>query len=112
MSQLLCHINDIADPGAKGFEILHQTTTLSLFVVKKDGKLYGYLNKCPHVGVNLEWRPDDFLNLDKSLIQCSVHGAEFIIETGYCIAGPCTHKSLQSVDLHVDAGGHIRLRLP
>ena len=109
MNEPLCHINDITDPGAKGFELPQPDGTLAFFVVKKQGQIFGYLNKCPHVGVNLEWRPDDFLNIDKSLIQCSVHGAEFVIETGQCIGGPCHGKMLASVKIHLDGQGNIFL---
>ena len=109
MNELLCNINDISDPGAKGFELSFNESTLAFFVVKKDAEVFAYINKCPHVGINLEWRPDDFLNIDKSLIQCSVHGAEFIIETGRCIAGPCQGKMLDSVPLQIDAQGNIFL---
>lgn len=111
MNEPLCHINDIADPGAKGFELPQQNGTLTFFLVKKQGQVFGYLNQCPHVGVNLEWRPDDFLNIDKSLIQCSVHGAEFVIETGHCIGGPCHGKHLKSVPIHLDAQGNVFLNL-
>ena len=109
MNEPICHITEIRDPGAKGFELSHNDRTLAFFVVKKHGQIFGYVNKCPHVGVNLEWRPDDFLNIDKSLIQCSVHGAEFIIETGHCIGGPCYGKMLDPVKLQLDAQGNIFL---
>ena len=109
MNELLCNIKEIGDPGAKGFELNINESTLVFFLVKKHGEIFAYINKCPHVGINLEWRPDDFLNIDKSLIQCSVHGAEFIIETGHCIAGPCLGKMLDTVPLHIDAQGNIFL---
>jgi nitrite reductase/ring-hydroxylating ferredoxin subunit len=109
MNDPICHLQDIADPGAKGFELPTHDGTLAFFVVRQHNRVYGYLNQCPHVGVNLEWRPDDFLNIDKSLIQCSVHGAEFIIETGHCIGGPCRGKMLEAVKLHLDAQGNIFL---
>lgn len=103
----LCHIDDLADPGAKGFEF-HPTDPLQqIFLVKKDGQVYGYQNSCPHRGVNLEWQPDDFLNLDQTLIQCAVHGASFIIETGICINGPCAGASLTAIELIIDNSGNI-----
>lgn len=112
MNELLCNTSEISDPGAKGFEIDVGDKTLAFFIVKKHGEVFGYINKCPHVGINLEWRPDDFLNIDKSLIQCSVHGAEFIIETGHCIAGPCHGKMLSTVELDIDGQGNIFLLNP
>ena len=76
-------------------------------LVKKDSQVYGYKNKCPHAGVNLEWQPDDFLNLEKALIQCSVHGAQFMIESGRCISGPCNGDYLDSIELEIDEAGDI-----
>ena len=109
MSKKLCHINDIDDPGSMGFETRLNNQELSLFIVKKDGQVYGYENKCPHVGINLEWRPDDFLDMDKALIQCSVHGALFIIESGECAGGPCNGNGLTPVTLDLDEEGNIHL---
>lgn len=105
----LCHINELDDPGAKGFEITRNGLELAFFIVKKDNQVYGYQNKCPHAGINLEWRPDDFLDMDKALIQCSVHGALFQIESGDCVAGPCNGNNLQPVQLEVEQNGDIFL---
>lgn len=104
MSNKLCHINDLNDPGAKGFDF-----ETPVFVVKKDNQVYGYINKCPHTGVNLEWQENDFLNIDKTFIQCSVHGAIFSIESGSCIQGPCNGIGLKAIDLLIDDNGDIHL---
>jgi len=105
----LCHINDITDPGAKGFEIKQDGKILPLFVVKKDAQVYAYKNECPHARVNLEWQEDDFLDMDKALIQCSVHGALFVIESGDCAGGPCNGQGLQSIKIRTNDEGLIFL---
>ena len=110
MSEKLCNINDISEPGAKGFELRNDYGEFLMFLVKKDGQVYGYENKCPHAGVNLEWRPDDFLDIDKSLIQCSVHGALFTIESGNCVGGPCNGQGLHPVNIDIDDQGDIYLK--
>lgn len=109
MTEKLCHIDDIADPGARGFELMRDNQEYLMFLVKRDGQVYGYRNKCPHAGVNLEWREDDFLDMDKAWIQCSVHGAMFVIETGECAGGPCNGKGLEALDIQVDEAGNIFL---
>ncbi|MDH5483971.1 MAG: Rieske (2Fe-2S) protein [Gammaproteobacteria bacterium] len=109
MSIKLCHINDIEDPGSKGFELTINQQPLNIFIVKKDDRVFGYINQCPHAGINLEWLPDDFLDMDKDLIQCSVHGALFVIETGECAGGPCNGQPLQSIELDIDGEGNIFL---
>jgi nitrite reductase/ring-hydroxylating ferredoxin subunit len=89
----LCHVNDIPDGESKGF--YHQGHPV--IAIRKQADLFLYYNRCPHLSVPLEWQEDQFLNQDKSLIQCSTHGALFEINTGRCISGPCLGASLQTI---------------
>jgi nitrite reductase/ring-hydroxylating ferredoxin subunit len=74
------------------------------FVVCKDGKLYAYENRCPHIGASLNWTPDTFLNTEGDLIQCANHGALFRITDGYCVQGPCAGASLTPVNVEIEDG--------
>ncbi len=109
MFQQLCHINDVTDPGSKGFSIKQGRKERNVFVVKKDGDVFAYENSCPHAGINLEWQDDDFLDIEKNHIQCSVHGALFKIENGDCLGGPCNGEGLTEVKIEVDEDGNILL---
>jgi nitrite reductase/ring-hydroxylating ferredoxin subunit len=101
--RLLCQVSDIADPGSKGFKFDQE----SLFAVHFHGKVYVYRNQCPHVGIEMNWQPDQFLDYNDSLIQCATHGALFIIENGDCVAGPCQGKRLQAIPCRVENGALI-----
>lgn len=94
----LCHLNDLADNQSKGFQINGQL----IFAVKKYNKIHLYQNSCPHLGIQLEMVPDQFLDSSKSLIMCSMHGALFRIEDGYCVSGPCTDRSLSSIPFTIN----------
>lgn len=87
----------LQDGDAIAFQIEQAGETKEAFAVRHNGKLYTYINSCPHTGATLNWKPDQFLNLDKTLIQCSLHGAQFLIETGECIYGPCRGRSLTAI---------------
>lgn len=89
----LCKIDDVAESASKGFKINRDKL---VFAVKKEGEFFVYENTCPHLGIPLEMMPDQFLDLDKEFIQCSTHGALFQIESGLCIAGPCSGASLRA----------------
>lgn len=89
----LCHVDDIEEGASKGFEVENKY----LFAVKKDAQLFLYYNYCPHLGTPLEWLEDQFLDADGALIQCSTHGALFLIENGTCIFGPCKGKRLKAI---------------
>lgn len=91
---LLCRLDDIPDPGAKGFTFGAGTERFELFLVRRGKTVLAFKNACPHQGATLETFADQFLTRDKTLIVCSLHGARFRIADGLCIEGPCVGKSL------------------
>ena len=93
-------ISDLPDHGSQGFTLNGEP----YFVVLKDGQAYAYKNSCPHLGVELEWEEDKFLDFEGVLIQCATHGALFVIETGKCVSGPCLGQSLEPVASRVENG--------
>jgi len=94
-------LDEIADPGCREFAIGEGDWPFRGFVVRSGDKVYAYQNVCAHVGHPLNWMPDGFLSKDKKSIMCASHGAQYEIETGLCYAGPCTGKSLRTVDVEV-----------
>lgn len=95
-------LDAIEDGAAKGFEI--PGGQYDGFLVRRGGRVYAYLNTCPHQGYPLHWKPDAFLTRNRENIMCSVHGAVFAIEDGLCIAGPCVGKSLRPLEAEVRDG--------
>lgn len=96
----LCRVDDIDEGAAKGFQVEGRP----LFAVRRNDRLHVYYDYCPHMGTPLEWEDDQFLDADGALIQCSTHGALFLIEDGLCVAGPCKGKRLKQLRHHVDNG--------
>ena len=95
----ICRLEDITDPGSRGFSLKINGETLEGFVVQKDGLFFAYKNSCPHTGSPLDWVEHHFLDMDEALIQCAVHDARFEIESGLCLAGPCSGDSLQKLEV-------------
>lgn len=100
----LCWLDEIADPGSRGFSVVIAGRTESILLVRKGGAVFAYHNRCPHTGSPLDWMPDQFLNLGKDHIQCATHAALFRIEDGLCVAGPCTGDALTALPVAVDKG--------
>jgi nitrite reductase/ring-hydroxylating ferredoxin subunit len=71
----------------------------SLILVRHRGAVYCYLNRCPHRGTELDWRPGAFLSPDRQWLQCATHGALFDIDSGLCVAGPCAGDRLEGIEL-------------
>ncbi len=68
-----------------------------IFITQRDGMFYAYQNLCPHLQVELEFLENQFLDRDQEFIECSTHGALFMVESGECISGPCQGQSLEKV---------------
>lgn len=99
---LICRCEELADPGTQEFELHIADTVVMGFILHWRGQWYAYRNSCPHTGATLNWMPDQFLDIDREFIQCSIHGALFRPQDGFCIYGPCAGRSLEPLPLVID----------
>ena len=95
----LCRLDQIDDPGSRGFEDIDGKEPF--FVVRQGDAVFAYRNFCPHYGAPLDWKPHAFLSYHKDQILCSMHGALFNVDDGVCIDGPCPGKALTSIKVTV-----------
>jgi nitrite reductase/ring-hydroxylating ferredoxin subunit len=94
----------IADPGSRGFVLQLRAGRFHGFVVRRDGEVRGYVDRCPHQGLPLAQQLDAYLAPVGNLIQCSWHGALFAIEDGACVGGPCFGAGLTPWPVQVRDG--------
>ncbi|EWH00520.1 Rieske (2Fe-2S) protein [Halomonas sp. BC04] len=80
-----------------------------VLLVTLHGRISAFVNRCPHQGVTLQAAPNVFLEASGELIQCAMHGALFLPETGECVFGPCQGRYLEPLAVSVNAEGHIQL---
>ncbi len=91
-------IEALNDPGSRGYTVINSDgQKLEIFVVHRDAKLTAWVNQCPHKGMPLEWKPDEFLDDEGEHIICATHGALFDINDGACLGGPCRGQGLKPV---------------
>ena len=81
------------------FDVLLWGQPARAFVLRHDGVLRGYINRCAHVPVEMDWQPGEFLDSDKRFIICSVHGASYEPAQGRCVGGPCGRSKLIAIDV-------------
>lgn len=101
---VLCPLDDVPDGGSNGFVAETPDGKRAFLVVRQGGEAYVYVNSCPHIGSPLDFEPGQFMNLEKTHIMCSTHGALFDIKTGHCLSGPCAGDDLEKVDSTVVDG--------
>jgi len=108
-AERLCRLDEIADPGARGFDLETDHGPLSVIVVRLGQAVHGYVNRCPHQGTPLETFPDRFMSRDGTELICTTHGARFRAGDGLCTKGPCKDSRLRPAPLVCDAAGNISL---
>lgn len=104
----LCHVDEVPDGGARGFDA-HGVGHATVFVVRKGADLRAWRDACPHHGTPLPWRTDAYLDAAGAHIVCAAHGALFDPLTGVCTLGPCLGDALRPVAIEVDPDGSLHL---
>lgn len=90
----LAALDDIRDGTARNFVLQLKTGRFHGFVVRRGQQVFGYLDRCPHMGLPLAQELDNYLTSGRELILCSWHGALFDVERGRCVGGPCIGAGL------------------
>ncbi|MEQ5837360.1 Rieske 2Fe-2S domain-containing protein [Marinobacter sp. NFXS9] len=94
--------DDLAENECRQFNLPDKT--FGGFVVRHRGQVYAYHNVCPHLGIALNWLPDQFMDADHCFIQCVNHHALFTVDDGHCITGPCAGDNLTPLTVERQEG--------
>jgi nitrite reductase/ring-hydroxylating ferredoxin subunit len=87
--RLICASAALADSGkAVRFEIDYFGERAPAFVVRFRGRVYGYLNRCGHLPMELDWREGEVFDSEGRDLICSTHGSIFAADSGRCLGGP------------------------
>ncbi|WP_025600385.1 Rieske (2Fe-2S) protein [Burkholderia sp. WSM2230] len=70
-----------------------------VFFVRYDGRAYGYLNRCAHVPMELDWAEGQFFESSGLYLMCATHGAIYAPDTGKCVGGPCRGGRLRALQV-------------
>lgn len=105
--RLICASDALAEAGrGVRFEIDYYGRSAPAFVVRYRGGVHGYLNRCAHVPMELDWTEGEFFDDAKRDLICSTHGAMYDTVSGQCIGGPCRRTPLVKLTV-VERDGHI-----
>jgi nitrite reductase/ring-hydroxylating ferredoxin subunit len=93
--RVICASSALADCGlGVRFEVEYFGEKAPAFVVRYRGQVQGYLNRCAHVAMELDWQEGVFFDSDGRDLICSTHGATYEAKTGRCVGGPCSGSPL------------------
>ncbi|PMR75929.1 Rieske (2Fe-2S) protein [Billgrantia endophytica] len=102
----IAHLRQLDATSALG---VHLPDGRELLLVRVHGNVSAFENRCPHQDLSLQVEADVFLEAGGELIQCAMHGALFLPDTGECVFGPCQGRHLTPVAISIDAEGDIQL---
>lgn len=107
---LVCDADAVLETG-KGvrFPVLAFGDAATGFVIRHQGKVYGYLNRCAHIPIELDWNEGDFFESSGLYLMCATHGALYVPDSGHCAAGPCRGGRLRPIAL-IEEDGKIYWR--
>ena len=74
------------------------------FAIRHGGTVRAFVNRCPHMGTELDWQPGEFFEESGLYLVCATHGALFQPATGLCVAGPCKGASLEALRTREENG--------
>ncbi len=101
--RLICASAALVD-GGPGLRFTLASGEEKGFVVRWRGRVSAFVNRCPHLGTELDWQPGEFFDTAGVYLVCSTHGALFEPASGHCIAGPCRGATLERLATQEDNG--------
>jgi nitrite reductase/ring-hydroxylating ferredoxin subunit len=106
-SILICDADALQD-GGKGirFPVTAGGQDATGFVIRFDGAVHGYLNRCAHVPIELDWNEGEFFDSSGLYLMCSTHGAIYLPESGRCAGGPCRGGRLRPIQV-IERDGQV-----
>jgi len=107
--RVICSSDVLQDSGpGMIFVAEHSGETVPAFVVRYEGQVHAFVNRCPHsltglhsfVGLQPQTTLTGLRRFFESrgrLLSCPVHGATFLPDSGKCVSGPCFGESLIAI---------------
>lgn len=101
MTSILIPICSSADLIERGmgvrFAVRVNNEDAIAFVVRYENGVHGYLNRCAHLPIELDWNEGDFFESSGLYLMCATHGAVYTPDQGKCVGGPCRGARLRKL---------------
>lgn len=92
---LICRSDALAESGRGArFTVRWHDALCPAFVIRFHGRVFGYLNRCSHRQVALDWEAGEFFDFSRRALICATHGARYAPDSGACLGGPCGRAGL------------------
>ena len=105
--RLICAGNELVEGGhGVRFTVDCHGVGEPAFVVRFQGRVHAYLNRCAHVPMEMDWQEGEFFDHSGLYLICATHGALYAPESGRCLGGRCNGKGLVALSV-IEHDGQI-----
>ena len=94
---LLCRLDAVPQGACKELRYGEGDASFALLLYRRGAEIHAYVNSCPHFGLPLNARADEFLLYNDGLIMCAHHSAVFSLVDGRCVEGLTSSERLEPV---------------
>jgi nitrite reductase/ring-hydroxylating ferredoxin subunit len=107
----LCPSTQLVEGGSGlRFDVSVDGEACGAFAIRYRGQAVGYLNRCAHVAMELDWVAGQFFDSEGKTLLCATHGAAYDPADGGCVGGPCAGRGgLRRLEI-VESGGVVYWR--
>lgn len=104
---VVCRSSDLVERGpGQRFLVPGVPEPQPAFVIRYQGRLRAFLNRCPHAGHELDWQAGEFFDREGRALVCASHGARYDPADGACLSGPCQGRGLTLLEV-AEQGGRV-----
>ena len=96
--------SEILEGEARSFRFVRKGRYVGGFIIRYQGSLFVYENKCRHIPISLDYDDSRYFDEEKRYLICQTHGATYEPDSGECVAGPCKGSALFSIPFEIREG--------
>ena len=106
---VVCRGEQVSERGrAVRFRLIADGEARPAFVVRVDGQVRAFINRCGHLAMELDWETGAVFDAQGRFLICATHGARYDPASGRCVSGRCAGRGLEAVAVE-EVSGEVRL---
>jgi nitrite reductase/ring-hydroxylating ferredoxin subunit len=101
---VLAAVETLPDPSARCLDFADGEARYSLILVRSQGRITAFKNRCPHARYSLEKLDGGVILQEGRFLVCAAHGASFRVADGAFCGGPGGGEGLTRLAVTLEGG--------
>ena len=100
----VCPSHALAEGQCRKLKILFEGRQDECLLLRFDGKVYAYINRCVHMPRRLDCEQKTVFDHTGRYLRCSMHGIVYTPQTGTSVSAMCEGDQLRALDVYEEDG--------